>query len=47
MSALQLSKERNIPMPITEMVYKIIYEDLLPVDAVPLLMKRPIKEEHE
>jgi glycerol-3-phosphate dehydrogenase (NAD(P)+) len=47
MSALQLSKQHDVPMPITEIVYKIIYEDLKPMDAVILLMKRPIKEEHQ
>jgi glycerol-3-phosphate dehydrogenase (NAD(P)+) len=46
-SALQLSKQLAIPMPITEMVYKILYENLQPLDAVKLLMQRPIKEEHE
>lgn len=44
-SALQLSQSLNIPMPITETVYKILYENLKPMDAVLLLMKRPIKEE--
>jgi len=46
-SALQLSKQHQIPMPITEMVNKILYEGLKPLDAVKLLMQRPIKEEHE
>ncbi len=47
MSALQLSKQYDIPMPITEIVYKIIYEGLKPMDAVIMLMKRPIKEESQ
>lgn len=46
-SALQLSKQLNVTMPITEMVYKIIYENLPPKDAVKMLMQRPIKEEHQ
>jgi glycerol-3-phosphate dehydrogenase (NAD(P)+) len=46
-SALQLSKQLNIPMPITENVYKIIYEKLKPKEAVKLLMQRPIKEEQQ
>lgn len=46
-SALQLSKQHKIPMPITEMVYKIIYEHLAPLEAVKMLMQRPVKEEHE
>jgi glycerol-3-phosphate dehydrogenase (NAD(P)+) len=45
-SALQLSKQYHIPMPITEIVYKIIYEDMKPIEAVQALMKRTIKEEH-
>lgn len=46
-SALQLSKRYHIPMPITEAVYSIIYQGLKPLDAVQILMKRPIKEEHQ
>jgi glycerol-3-phosphate dehydrogenase (NAD(P)+) len=45
-AALQLSRELKIPMPITEMVYRIIYEQLKASDAVELLMLRAIKEEH-
>lgn len=45
-SALQLSKKSQIDMPITEAVYKIIYEGLKPQDAVIGLMNRAIKEEH-
>lgn len=45
-SALQLSEQLNIPMPISEAVHHIIYQNLKPLDAVRLLMKRDIKEEH-
>lgn len=45
-SALQLSKQLGIPMPITEIVHKIIYEAMKPGDAVQALMQRTIKEEH-
>lgn len=45
-SALQLGKQMNIPLPITEMVYKIIYENMPPKNAVAFLMQRAIKEEH-
>jgi glycerol-3-phosphate dehydrogenase (NAD(P)+) len=45
-SAMELSKRLNIPMPITEVVYKIIYEQMAPKDAVLHLMQRTIKEEH-
>lgn len=46
LSALQIGKHLNVPMPITEMVYKIVYEGMSPKDAVKALMKRTVKEEH-
>ncbi len=45
-SALQLSSQSGIAMPITETVNAIIYEHMRPTDAVKLLMQRTIKEEH-
>jgi glycerol-3-phosphate dehydrogenase (NAD(P)+) len=45
-SALQLSKKNDIPMPISETVFKIIYEAMPPMEAVKALMQRTIKEEH-
>lgn len=45
-STLQLSKQSNVTMPITETVYKIVYEGMKPTDAVKSLMQRAIKEEH-
>lgn len=45
-SALQLSQQMNVSMPITEIVHKIIYEGMRPLDAVRALMLRTIKEEH-
>lgn len=45
-SALQLSKQHHVPMPITEIVHKIIYEEMKPEEAVRHLMQRSIKEEH-
>ncbi len=45
-AALQISQKQQIPMPITEMVYRIIYENLKPSDTVKLLMQRVVKEEH-
>lgn len=45
-SALQLSHQLNVSMPITEIIYKIIYENMRPLDAVQALMMRTIKEEH-
>lgn len=45
-SALQISKQLHIPMPITETIYKIIYEGMTLEKAVQKLMERTIKEEH-
>lgn len=45
-SALQLSNELNVDMPITEIVWRIIYENMKPIEAVKALMQRAIKEEH-
>jgi len=45
-SVLLISKELNISMPITETVYKIIYDGMPPKEAVQYLMQRVIKEEH-
>jgi glycerol-3-phosphate dehydrogenase (NAD(P)+) len=45
-SALQLSKEYQVDLPIAEAVYHIIYQSMPPVDAVSALMQRAIKEEH-
>lgn len=45
-SALQLSKQLHIPMPITEMVYKIVYEGMPINNAVQMLMERTVKAEY-
>jgi len=45
-SARQLGKKHNIPVPITEAVYSIVYENMAPKDAVTALLQRAIKEEH-
>lgn len=45
-SALQLSKRHHVDMPITEIVYKIVYEGAKPLDAMRSLMQRTVKEEH-
>lgn len=45
-TALQLGKELSVSMPITEIVYKILYEKMTPKEAVGYLMQRTIKEEH-
>lgn len=45
-SALQLSEKLGIDLPITKIVYHIIYKDMKPKEAVKALMMRTIKEEH-
>ena len=45
-SALQLSEKANIPVPISEAVYKVIYDGLDPREAVKVLFQRQIKDEH-
>lgn len=45
-SALQISKEVHIPLPITEAVYSVLYEGVKPMDAVKSLLVREVKEEH-
>lgn len=45
-STLQLSRQAGVSMPITEIIYKIVYEGMKPMDAVSSLMQRAIKEEH-
>lgn len=45
-SALQLGQKAKIPVPITEAIYRILYEGLGPRDAVRALLSRAVKEEH-
>jgi glycerol-3-phosphate dehydrogenase (NAD(P)+) len=42
----RLSKKLSVEMPISEAVYKIIYEEVSPREAMELLLSRPVKEEH-
>jgi glycerol-3-phosphate dehydrogenase (NAD(P)+) len=44
-SAKQLSDRNEVPMPITESVYKVLFEGFSPKDAVRELMQRSSKEE--
>ncbi len=46
LSAYQLSQKLNIQMPITETVYKILYEKMPVSNAVQMLMERSVKAEH-
>ena len=45
-SALELGRKGGIPLPITETMHAILYEEMSPKDAVAALMQRAIKEEH-
>jgi glycerol-3-phosphate dehydrogenase (NAD(P)+) len=44
-SAYQLSKKLQVDMPITEEVYKMLYEDKSPQEVVKDLMSRDLKKE--
>jgi len=46
LSAIQLAKKADLELPITEAVYKILFENLSPTDAVKLLLQRATKEEY-
>jgi len=46
-SALELARKYNIPVPITEAVYAVLYENLSAKNVVKLLMQRKVKEELE
>jgi glycerol-3-phosphate dehydrogenase (NAD(P)+) len=45
-SAFQLAQKQGIPVPITEAIHAILYENLNPQEAVKALFQRAIKEEH-
>ncbi len=42
---IKIQKKFNIELPITETVYRIIYENLPPEDAINILMNRRLKKE--
>ena len=44
-SVHNIAKEKNIYMPITEVVYSVLYEGLKPSDAIIKLLERDIKDE--
>jgi glycerol-3-phosphate dehydrogenase (NAD(P)+) len=46
LSAIQLAKKANIELPITEAVYKIVFENLSPQDAARFILQRATKEEY-
>jgi len=44
-AALQLARERNVEMPITEQMYAVLYQGRSPRDAIRELMDRQLKHE--
>ena len=46
-SAYELARQNGVDMPITEQVYRILYEDRTPQQAVTELMSRALKEEFD
>lgn len=45
-SALQLGEKHNVPLPIAQAVYNMVYEGMRPEEAVASLLTRTIKKEH-
>lgn len=45
LSAIQLSRKAGIELPITEAIYRVLYEGMGPKEAVKLLLQRITKEE--
>lgn len=45
LSAIQLAKKESIELPITEGIYKVLYEGISPHEAVKMLLQRATKEE--
>ena len=45
-SAYELAKKHDVEMPIVEQIYKVVYEDREPVEAVKKLMARSLKSEN-
>jgi glycerol-3-phosphate dehydrogenase (NAD(P)+) len=43
--AYELSQAKHVTMPITESIYKVLYEDLDIQVAIQDLMSRPVKQE--
>jgi glycerol-3-phosphate dehydrogenase (NAD(P)+) len=41
-----LSQEKNIEMPICEQIYKVLFEDIHPRQAILKLMGRALVDEH-
>jgi glycerol-3-phosphate dehydrogenase (NAD(P)+) len=46
-SAYELARREGVPMPIVDAMYRILYEDMSPRDAVVGLMTRPMRAERD
>ncbi len=46
LSAMQIAGKEGLELPITEAVYRVVYEKLSPHDAVKFLLQRATKEEY-
>src|SRR5579884_3590513 len=44
-AAVELSRRCGVEMPITEQMYRVLYEGLPPLEALGALMQRPLREE--
>lgn len=44
-AAVELSRRSGVEMPITEQMYRVLYEGLPPLEAIAALMQRPLREE--
>jgi hypothetical protein len=46
-SAYELSRREGVEMPIVEAMYRVLYEDLPPLEAVVALMTRRLRAERD
>jgi glycerol-3-phosphate dehydrogenase (NAD(P)+) len=44
-SIYELARDRGVEVPITQVVYEILYEDRNPEEGISLLMNRPLGKE--
>ena len=44
-AAVKLAEKQNVEMPITEQVYRVLFEDRDPLEAISELMSRELKRE--
>jgi len=46
-SVYELARREDVEMPIATEVYRVLYEDKPPIEAVVSLMTRPLKDERQ